>query len=56
MTARFSSMTRRANRCFAAASCSASASVCALLDTAVLLVVSIFALCLLVLRIMLPIG
>ena len=56
MTARFSSESRCPNRCAAAAACSASASLCALLDTAVLLVVSIFALCLLVLRIMLPIG
>lgn len=56
MTARFSSATSRSNRCSAAAACSASASIRALLDTAALLVVSIFALCLLVLRIMLPIG
>ena len=56
MTERFSSATSRSNRCFAAAACAASSSVRDLLDTVELLVVSIFALCLLVLRIMLPIG
>ena len=56
MTERFSSATSRSNRCFAAASCAAPYSVRDLLDTAKLLVVSIFVLCLLVLRIMLPIG
>ena len=57
MTAQFSYKTGRSNRCCAVASCAASsAPVRVLLDTADLLVVSIFVLCLLVLRIMLPIG
>ena len=56
MTTRFSSTTSCSNRCFAVGASCASNSICRLLDTAELLVVSIFALCLLILRVILPIG
>ena len=57
MTARFSYTTGCSDRCFAVACCAASsAPIHELLDTAGILAVSIFTLCLLVLRITLPIG
>lgn len=55
MTPRFFATTNRSNRCAAAATCSASASLCVLLDTVLVWAVSVFVLCLLVLRIMMPI-